>query len=150
MARDYALHFIYTVNFSFDLFKRKWRIIAHQTQITGRHSELLATTALVANGYEVAEPVVDEPYDLLIRKTDEETNWNRVQVKTCRVREDRGNSVVIYAKKNNGNPYTRADCDLLIGVEGENVYIFPCEGHGEYWATESGVGEKWTKLKLKI
>lgn len=109
--------------------------LAHDAHITGRVSELKAITALIANGYEVAEPVVAEPYDLLIRK-EGKSNTYRVQVKTCRVREDR-EAVVVHAKRGNGEPYTTEDCDYLIGLE--------CHGVGEYWAQSDRI--KWKRLQ---
>lgn len=117
--------------------------MAHDAHITGRVSELKAITALIANGYEVAEPVVAEPYDLLIRK-EGESNTYRVQVKTCRVREDR-EAVIVHAKRGNGEPYTKEDCDYLIGVLEDEVYMFECQGTGEYWARADQIG--WKRLQ---
>lgn len=99
----------------------------------------------MANGYEVAEPVVAEPYDLLMRKPGS-TKTYKVQVKTCRIREDRDEAIVVYAKKSNGEPYTRQDCDYLIGVLDEDVYLFECRGIGEYWVTKENIDEHWIKL----
>lgn len=118
---------------------------AHETQVVGRISELKAITALMANGYEVAEPVVAEPYDLLIRREGDKKTY-RVQVKTCRVREDRDNAIVVYAKRNNGEPYTLDDCEYIIGVLDNDVYIFECRGVGEYWVTSESINVSWTKL----
>ena len=118
--------------------------MAHDAHITGRVSELKAITALIANGYEVAEPVVAEAYDLLIRKEGEDRT-HRVQVKTCRVREDR-EAIVVNARRNNGESYTVNDCDYLIGVLEDEVYMFECRGMGEYWATAGNVDTHWAKL----
>jgi len=120
--------------------------MAHETQVTGRISELKAITALMANGYEVAEPVVAEPYDLLLRREGNGKTY-RAQVKTCRVREDRGGAIVVYAKRNNGEPYTKEDCDFIIGVLDDEVYMFECRGVGEYWVTSETINEYWTKVQ---
>jgi len=77
-----------------------------------------------------------------------EGEYYRAQVKTCRVRKDRDNAVVVNAKKRNGKPYSKDDCDVIIGVLEDRVFIFPCEGYGEYWATEEGVGKRWEELRL--
>ena len=99
----------------------------------------------MANGYEVAEPVVAEPYDLLFRKKDDKRTY-RAQVKTCRVRDDREDAIIVYAKKNNGDVYTKKDCDYIIGVLDDDVYIFDCRGIGEYWVTENTIKKNWTRL----
>lgn len=39
--------------------------MAHETVVTGRHSELIAMLALMANGWIVAEPMAPEPFDLV-------------------------------------------------------------------------------------
>lgn len=119
--------------------------IAHETQITGRYSELLAQTALLAAGYEVSEPVAPEVYDMIARNPST-GEYLRVQCKTARVREDREGAIVVYARKGSGEPYTAADCDAIIGVNGNDVYIFPVAGNAEYWATPGNVGDKWTLL----
>lgn len=111
----------------------------------GRLSELKAIAALMAKGYEVAEPVVAEPYDLLFRKEGDKRTY-RAQVKTCRVRDDRDNAIVVYAKKNNGDVYTRKDCDFIIGVLDDDVYMFDCRGIGEYWVTEKTIDTSWINL----
>lgn len=115
--------------------------MAHDAHITGRVSELKAITALIANGYEVAEPVVAESYDLLVRKNGETA---RVQVKTCRTREDR-DAVIVHAKRNNGEPYTVKDCDYLVGVLDDEVYMFECRGVSEYWVRQDQIG--WKRLQ---
>jgi hypothetical protein len=118
---------------------------AHETQVTGRYSELLAQTALLAAGYEVSEPIAPEVYDLVTRNpvTGE---YMRVQCKTARVREDREGAIVVYARKGSGEPYTPEECDAIIGVNGNDVYMFPCAGHSEYWATPGNADTKWTLL----
>lgn len=123
--------------------------IAHETQVTGRHSELLAATALLANGFEVAQPIAPEVYDLLVRNP-ATNDYSRVQVKTARVREDRDGAIVVYARKGNGEAYTPDDCDMIVGVNGGDVYIFPCRGISEYWSNPNSASDKWTLLPTAL
>lgn len=119
--------------------------MANENINIGAHSELRAQMALLANGYEVAKPIAPESYDLTVR--DPRTGRHfRVQVKTARVRPDRDGAIVVYAKKSNGEPYTRADCDYLIGVTETGVYLIENRELGEYWATPENIAEKWTVL----
>ena len=119
--------------------------MAHETQRIGAVSELTVARALLSNGWEVSLPVVDEVYDLVIR--DPLTNeFKTAQVKTIRRREDRGNEMVVYAKKGNGEAYTAHDCDYIIGVEGEDVYMFECTGKREYWAGDVSAAKRWIKF----
>lgn len=96
------------------------------------------------NGFEVAEPVVAEAYDLLFRIPGEP--FLRAQVKTCRVRLDRNGAIVIHARKANGEPYTASDCDYLIGVLGDCVYLLQCRGLSEYWVTPENADVNWVLL----
>lgn len=122
--------------------------MAHNSINIGKRSELLAQTALLANGYEVAQPIAPEPYDLVAR--DPITgSWATFQVKTARVREDRG-AVVVVAKRNDGSPYTPQDADYLIGVIGNDVFLIENTGQGEYWSTPEGIDARWRKLTLDL
>ena len=122
--------------------------MAHNSINIGKRSELLAQTALLANGYEVAQPIAPEPYDLVAR--DPITgSWATFQVKTARVREDRG-AVVVVAKRSDGSPYTKNDADFLIGVVGSDVYVFENTGQGEYWTTPDGIDSRWKRLSLDL
>lgn len=103
-------------------------------------------TALLANGWEVAEPVAPEPYDLVARPP-EQNDWIRIQVRTAHVRKDRDNAIVVYGRKNGGKPFTPNDCDYIAGVHGDTVYLFECTGLTEYWATETTAREKWTVIQ---
>jgi hypothetical protein len=67
-------------------------------------------------------------------------------VKTLRQRTDRANQYVLYARKGNGTPYTKEDCDFMIGVLGDAVYMTEVRGLSEYWCAEGSVNDKWTKL----
>jgi hypothetical protein len=123
--------------------------LAHQTITKGRHSELLAQTALLANGWSVAEPIAPEPYDLVARAPGS-TEWQRIQIKSARVRDDRNGEVVCYARKNNGKNYDADDCDLFIAVLNSDVYMFANRGISEYWVGADNIAEKWTKLEIGI
>lgn len=121
--------------------------MAHETQIKGAVSELTVARALLSNGWEVSLPAVDEVYDLVIR--DPFTHeFKTAQVKTIRRREDRGNDLVIYAKKGNGEAYCRDEVDYIVGVEGDDVYMFECTGKREYWATDQSAAKRWIKFTV--
>lgn len=97
-------------------------------------------------GYEVAKPLVPEVYDYLARDPANGVSY-RVQVKTLRVRTDRDNALVIYAKKGNGKPYTPDEVDLIVGVEGDRAFMFECKGLTEYWSTEQTAKKRWILLQ---
>ena len=119
--------------------------MAHQTQVRGTVSELTAARALLSNGWDVAFPVVDEVYDIIAR--DPFTReFKTIQVKTIRRRVDRGNEMVVYATKGNGTPYQPHDCDYIIGVEGDTVYMFENEGKKEYWAGDVSAAKRWIRF----
>jgi len=63
-----------------------------------------------------------------------------------RVRTDRDNALVVYARKSNGQPYTQDDCDYIIGVNGNRAFMFECEGLTEYWSTEQTAKKRWIEL----
>lgn len=114
----------------------------------GRHSELLAMSALLANGYTVLEPIVAEPYDLAITKRGDR-EIKRVQVKTIFERERNGhNYYVIQGKRGNGQPYDAEDADLMVGVLNGRVYMTPNRSIAEYWCNAESVSEKWTELPI--
>nr|WP_052304452.1 hypothetical protein [Paenibacillus larvae] len=79
--------------------------------------------------------------------------WYTFQVKTIRKRYDRGGDLVVYAKKNNGEPYSKSDADYIVGVLGEEdesprVFYFVNRGIGEYWASEARAAARWQELPL--
>jgi hypothetical protein len=121
--------------------------IAHETQVKGGLSELKAREWLMRNGWEVAKPEIGEVYDI-VAKTPVTNVWVTVQVKTIRQRDDReGNPLVIYAKKNNGNPYSESEVDFFIGVHGDDVYLLVNRSIGEYWRSENPKkGFEWWRL----
>ena len=69
-------------------------------------------------------------------------------MKTIRQRTDRANQYVLYARKGNGTAYTKEDCDFMIGVLGDDVYMVETNGVSEYWVSESSVDEKWMKISV--
>lgn len=122
--------------------------MAHETSIRGEVSELTASSLLLTElGWEVSRPLVAECYDLLGRdpKTGE---YHRVQVKTARRRADRENQPVVYATKNNGEPYTTDEVDWIMGVEGSKAYFFKCRDKKEYWLTETDLHKAATQYTV--
>lgn len=118
------------------------------TSTIGRHSELLAMAALLADGWSVSEPTVPEAHDLLASKNGQQM---RVQVKTIKQREKDGVPYyVIRGLKNSGDVYSLSDCDAFIGVVGEHVYLAENRCLSEYWAKVDEASEKWRYLPLKI
>ena len=121
---------------------------ALSTSSIGRHSELLAMAALIANGYSVSEPTVPEAYDLLAYK---DGLTVRAQVKTIKQRTRDGiDYYVIRGLKNSGQVYSLADCDVFIGVIGGVVYIVPNSELTEYWCKAIEAKNKWEELTLVI
>ncbi|WP_258838628.1 hypothetical protein [Mechercharimyces sp. CAU 1602] len=108
---------------------------------------MLAQTALLANGHEIAQPVATESYDI-VAKHPKTGVWHTYQVKTCRVREDRNGAIVVEARRSGGR-YTKEDADYFIGVCGEDVYLIENVGFSEYWASKTTL-KKWTKLKTNM
>lgn len=123
--------------------------MAHETITKGRHSELLAQTALLANGWSVSEPVAPEPFDLVVRAPGT-TDWQTVQIKSARIRGDRNGEIVCYARKNNGKPYDKQDCDKFIAVLNGEVFMFDNREISEYWVGADSIDAKWTRLSTGI
>ena len=121
--------------------------MAHETQITGRVSELTVERALLSRGFEVSRPILDEKYDLLIREPGTPSReFKRVQVKTIRRRIDRNNEMIVYATNGRGVPYAEEDVDYIAGVEGSTTYLIDCTGLKEYWATDKAAARKWRRF----
>jgi|SRR5690625_1621324 len=114
----------------------------------GKHSELLAATALLANGYSVMEPIAPEPYDLVIRDPNTgETQY--VQVKSAFSRNEKrygGKYIVVRGAKSNGKVYTREEVDLFAAVWDGEVYLFPNREKSEYWIKPENLDERWRKV----
>ena len=118
------------------------------TSSVGRHSELLAMAALIADGWCVHEATTPEAHDLLAMKDGRAV---RIQVKTIKLREKDGqNYYVIRGLKNSGVAYDTSDCDAFIGVVDGRVFMTECCGLTEYWCKTDLASEKWTELPLKI
>lgn len=116
----------------------------------GKHSELLAQTALLANGYTVMEPIVAEPFDIAVMRRGDKTA-KLIQVKSIIKRNKSGRDwYVIRGKKNNGDVYTLDDCDYFIGVYDNCVYMTECREISEYWSAVDEVETKWTRLYTTI
>jgi hypothetical protein len=124
--------------------------MAHSTITKGRHSELLAQTALLANGWTPMEPVAPEVFDIGITRPGMGREYYKVQIKSARRREDRNGEVVVYARKNNGAPYTLDEADYIIGILDGEVYMFENRELSEYWCPAHALSEKWTKLSTGI
>jgi hypothetical protein len=128
--------------------------MAHETTTKGRHSELIATTALLANGWTVMESVTPEVFDLGITRPGMGREFYRVQVKTARLRTDESRKgtdwVVVPGTKNKGGVYTLEECDYFIGILGGEVYMFENREITEYWCKPEELATKWTKLETGI
>lgn len=128
--------------------------IAHITEVVGVYSELVAELALLANGYTVSRPSTAEVYDL---KAEDPINGQeyKIQVKTIQVREDRGNELVVRAKRKDGSPYRKSDVDYFVGVlvtdgEAPRVYMFENREITEYWASEERASKRWVELPITL
>lgn len=118
----------------------------------GMHAELLAQTALLANGYTVMTPLAPEPFDMAIKRIGDKTVYF-VQVKTAFLRNEErygGEYIVVRGAKNNGNVYTKQEVDYFVAVWDGEVYLFPNREVSEYWIRPSDLGEKWTKLETGL
>lgn len=123
---------------------------AQSSSSIGRHSELIAQTALLANGFTVLEPIVPEPFDLAVTRKGDAT-IQRIQIKTILKRNKSGRDwYVIRGKKNSGGVYTVDDADYFIGVYENRVYMTPNREISEYWAAVDEVETKWTRLLTTI
>ncbi|MFC3791710.1 hypothetical protein ACFOQM_23550 [Paenibacillus sp. GCM10012307] len=127
---------------------------AHVTEITAKYVEAVAKVALMAAGWTVHTAETNEVYDILA--TDPLTgDAKKVQVKTIRQRQDRGDDLVVYAKKGNGTIYDRSEADYIIGVwaaDGEIPRVFMFENRllGEYWASEARAADRWVELPIAL
>ena len=81
---------------------------------------------LIEFGYEVALPIFNAPYDLLVRSCDDK--WLKIQIKKIQLETQRTKNVV---RKLNirkcgtykTQKYEKDDVDYFIGVDGMNFYI---------------------------
>lgn len=124
--------------------------MANEAITKGRHAELIAMTALLANGYIVMETTAPDVFDLgITRKGSRE--FRRVQVKMARLRhKDGADWVVVNGTKNSGDYYGTDEVDYFIGVLDGVAYMFKNRGLSEYWAKPTELDAKWTRLDASI
>lgn len=128
---------------------------AHQTEITGRYSEMIAQVALLANGWIPHESRTKESYDILATNPDT-GRAEKVQCKTIRRRSDRGGDFVIYARKGDASTYDLADADWILGVLADNgeiprVFLLENVCQTEYWSVESRLAANgWRELSIAL
>ena len=118
----------------------------------GRHAELLAQTALLANGYTVLEPISPEPFDLAIKRVGTNRTFY-VQVKTAFLRDEErygGQYIVVKGAKSNGDVYTKDEVDYFVAIWQGECYMFPNREISEYWIRPDQIETKWTKLSDRI
>lgn len=118
----------------------------------GKHSELLAATDLLANGYSVLEPISPQPYDLAIRHP-QTGESSYIQIKTAFMRDEPrygGAYIVVRGARNNGKVYTMGEVDYFVAVWDGEVYLFPNREKSEYWIRPKDLSTKWTHLMRDI
>lgn len=130
--------------------------MAHISERVGVYAELVAEAALMASGWlGVSKPTTNEYYDLsaVDPLSGEHCTF---QVKTLKRREDRGNNLVLFAKRGDGSPYGENEqVDYYLGVlidDGEvpKVYAMENRGISEYWAQEAKASERWIELPIAL
>src|SRR5699024_12757650 len=102
----------------------------------GKYTELLAQTALLANGWTVLESSAAEPFDLAITKIGSRKTYY-VQVKTSfRRNEERynGEYVVVRGTKSDVDVYSMDEVDYYFTYLGNDV----CTRQNE-WQGDAGV-----------
>lgn len=127
--------------------------MAHESTRVGGASEKLAHAMFLLNGFSVAEMVVPEVYDLIVGTKDEDGNDERftVQVKTIKIRNDRGGELVVRGANKDGVPYSAQDVDYLFGIHlpTSTGFLIPNNEQVEYWAKDLDTARrKWTELTL--
>jgi hypothetical protein len=124
--------------------------LANEAVTKGRHAELIAMSALLANGWIVLESTVPDVFDLAITRG-KSREHRRVQVKNARYRIKDGQEwVVVSGTKNNGEHYSVDEVDYFIGVYDGVAYMFKNRGQSEYWCKPAELDAKWTKLDASI
>lgn len=118
----------------------------------GKHAELLAATALLANGWSVLEPISPQAYDLAARNPNsQETIY--IQIKTAFKRSEErygGDYLVVRGARNNGKVYRKEEVDVFIAVWEGECYLFPNREKSEYWVKPENIDEKWSRLERDI
>lgn len=124
--------------------------MANDAITKGRHAELIAIAALLANGFTVMEPTAPDVFDLGITRPGSNQFW-RVQVKNARHRvKDDEEWIVVNGTRSNGEYYSENEVDYFIGVHDGVAYMFKNRGLSEYWCKPTELDEKWTKLDASI
>lgn len=124
--------------------------MANFASAKGMASELIAQSLLIAKGYSVHIPLVDEPYDLVAHENGTRNSF-RIQVKTLRVRADRENALVVKATTSKSQIYSKSDVDyiLAINIDAGIGYLIENTEQKEYWAKDfETASRKWTELRL--
>ena len=127
--------------------------MAHESTLTGGISEQLAIAMFMAHGFNVFTAIVPDVYDLIVDGTDENGEHHRftVQVKTLKIRGDRGGELVVKGCNADGKPYRKKDVDYLFGVHlpSNTGFLIPNNEQSEYWAKDFETArEKWTEYTL--
>lgn len=118
----------------------------------GRHAELIAQMALLANGWTVLEPIAPEPFDIAIKRIGDKKTYY-VQVKTAFLRDEErygGEYLVVRGAKNNGDKYTKEEADYFVAIWQGKAYMFPNREIKEYWIRPEDVSVRWTHLSTEI
>lgn len=116
----------------------------------GMASELIAQSLLIAKGYSVFVPLVDEAYDLVAHENDTGESY-KIQVKTLRIRDDRENALVVKATTSKSEYYPKDAVDyiLAINIDEGLGYLIENNEQKEYWAKDfATASKKWTELRL--
>ncbi|WP_271750092.1 hypothetical protein [Bacillus paralicheniformis] len=129
--------------------------MAHQTEIIGKYSELIARAALMASGWQaVSTADTEEPFDISA-KDPGTGEWKTFQVKTIRDRTEKRGYLTVNGRKGDGQPYTAEDTDFFIGVligEGKfpRVWMFDNRGITDYWGPSEREGKRWVEMDLNF
>lgn len=129
--------------------------MAHKSSLIGGASESLAKAIFMANGFTVFEPVVPEPYDIIVftQSHNSKKISFSIQIKTIKWRKDGDyeSRMVIRGAPNSGIPYSKDDVDYILGIDLQSAkgYLIPNNEQLEYTAINTEVAKsKWTELTL--
>ncbi|MFN2748063.1 hypothetical protein ACINLE_06960 [Bacillus sp. z60-18] len=129
--------------------------MAHQTEIIGKYSELIARAALMASGWQaISKAETEEPFDISAR--DPGTGeWKTFQVKTIRDRRKQRGYLTVNGRKGDGEAYTPEDADYFIGVlvgEGKfpRAWMFDTRSITDYWGPQEKDGKRWVEMNLNF
>jgi len=114
----------------------------------GRPSELTAAVALIRNGYEVAKSLAISSYGYLIKRPGSNI-FEKAQIKTVYVREDRDGALILKGVKKSDAPYSLDEASIIIGIDRFTAYIIENCEQSEYWEENDIVpAGKWKKVSL--